>query len=358
MKKILLFLLLAIFSLGGVAQERTTIKVLSVDSLKDDTHAVRYGPRDKEGNSRGYAYVRIMAPRTEDMKFTIKGKAPDPAPTYNAGEWGVYVPQNFKEIVFLHERYGGGTIDLHEPAKKHKVYKVVLDVPLLEDSYDDLLVMAKDLYNNYKNHTESSYYDKARIAYDKLMAHEKCPQNLLEVFRCERDTMASIRKYTYFAEETEKRANKAEREKGFVSEEVYKNLSGEYTFLHRLATYHPEVKGFADKKEKVWERLSKHPKAKETVKEVETVHRQVIAGKVKKSNAYDTRPLNSLHVNVSTQYDVSKKDAREAAKQIGNVAADGTFSVVIPDGYTYLFIDGEKHAHRIVSGMTTIEIII
>ena len=106
----------------------------------------------------------------------------------------------------------------------------------------------------------------------------------------------------------------------------------------------------------LWNRISKHPKAKEMVKETMTIQRQVVSGRVTLGNKNDFRPLNSLHVNVSMQQDVGKKDARQNSKQIGNVAADGTFSVIMPDGYHYLFIDGEKKAHHITPDTTTIDI--
>lgn len=351
-KLLLLFMLLAMVSIDGSAQE---ITVKSIEYLQNDMEARRNEVLDNNGTP--CAYIRISVPRAEGMKFTgIKGEA-----KYRAGEYGVYVPEGTKRIKFNHEKYQAGTIDFTgfvEKIEKQCVYLVVLDVPLIGDSYEDLLEIAKEHYKNHPSHTESDYYDAARIAYDNAINHKDCPQNMRDVLREERDTMASIRKYTYFAEETERRADKAEKEQGFESDEVYKNLGGTYKFLNRLITSHPEIEGLKVKRDRVWERLSKHSKAKEMVKETVTIQRQVIEGKVKKSNNYDFRPLNSLHVNVSHQRDVSKKDARQAAKQIGNVAADGSFRIVVPDGYDYLFIDGEKQAHLITSDMTTIDIIL
>ena len=226
----------------------------------------------------------------------------------------------------------------------------------LHESYESLLANARKFLKEYSSHTESSYYDAARTAYDKVLEHADCPVDQREALRCERDTMASIRKYTYFVEETDRRAKKAEVEQGFESDEVFKNLSGEYKFINRLIAYHPEIEGLAAMSTNLWNRISKHPKAKEMVKETMTIQRQVVSGRVTLGNKNDFRPLNSLHVNVSMQQDVGKKDARQNSKQIGNVAADGTFSVIMPDGYHYLFIDGEKKAHHITPDTTTIDI--
>ncbi len=244
-------------------------------------------------------------------------------------------------------------IDISEIGYKERRAFLVM---ALTESYESLLAHAKKFMAEYASHTESSYYDAARTAYDKVLEHADCPIDKREEIRCERDTMASIRKYTYFVEETERRAQKAEAEQGFGSDEVFKNLSGEYKFIERLIAYHPEMEGLTEMKTRVWNRLSKHPKSQETVYETVTVQRQVITGKVTMKNQFDTRPLNSLHVNVSMQSDVGKKEARLNAKMVGNVAADGTFSITMPDDYHYIFIDGEKKAHHITPEMTTIQI--
>lgn len=236
--------------------------------------------------------------------------------------------------------------------KERKAYVIMA----LTESFESLYAAAKKFIQEYPAHTESSYYDAARTAYDKVLEHADCPIDQREAIHCERDTMASIRKYTYFAEETARRAHKAEAEQGFESDEVYKNLSGEYKFILRLITYHPEIQGLATMKTNVWNKLCKHPKAKTLVTEKVTIQRQVISGKVTMKNKYDTRPLTSLHVNVSKQQKVADKNARLDSKMVGNVAADGTFSVIMPDDFHYLFIDGEKKAHYITSDMTTIKI--
>ncbi|GEM_PF-3610287 len=237
----------------------------------------------------------------------------------------------------------------------YKGRRAYVVMPLTE-SYEALLATARKYMAEYPSHTESAYYDAAKIAYDKVIEHSDCPIDMREVIRSERDTIASIRKYTYFAEESGRRAQKAEAEQGFESADVYKYLSGRYKFINRLLTYHPEIQGLQAMGEATWEQLSKHPQASKTVQVTTTVQRQNIRGKVTITNPYDPRPLNSLHVNVAMHKDVSKKEARQSSRMVGNVAADGTFSIVMPDGYSYIFIDGEKKAHSVTPDMTTIEI--
>lgn len=237
----------------------------------------------------------------------------------------------------------------------YKGRKAYVVMPLTE-SYEALLATARKYMAEYPSHTESAYYDAARTAYDKVIERDDCPIDMREVIRSERDTIASIRKYTYFAEEAERKAQKAEAEQGFESADVYKYLSGRYKFINRLLTYHPEIQGLIAMGEATWEKLSKHPQASKMVQVTTMVQRQNIRGKVTITSPYDPRPLNSLHVNVAMQKDVSKKEARQSSRMVGNVAADGTFSIIMPDGYNYIFIDGEKKAHLVTPDMTDINI--
>lgn len=348
MKKLLLFMMLVMVSFGSIAQE---ITVKSIKYLEKDLEASR--ERVLDNNDTPCAYIRILAPRVRGLEFTgIMGQ-----PKYQSGEYGVYVPEGTKRIKFRHDDYQAGTIEFTMPIKKLCVYQVELDVPLIDGSYEDLLSKAKKLYKDYRSHTESEYYYKASVTYDKVLAHDECPPEQRAAIRCERDTMTNIRRFTYWAESGEDKANQAEKalesasgdEYKRLSSQVYKNLSAAYECYRRLAIWHPEVKGFEGKKKEVWERRCKCPDVQETVKETVTVQRQVIAGKAPNSVG--------KYVYASRFRDTYKKDARQSAKLLGSVAADGSFRYVMPDGYHYLFIEGERQAHYITSDMTTIEIL-
>ncbi len=334
MKKLLLFLLLAMVSLGGFAQE---ITIKSITYLENDLEARRNPVLDNNGNP--CAYVRILAPRVQGMEFKgIKGEA-----KYQAGEYGVYVPERTKRIKFHHEKYQAGTIEFTMPIEKQCVYQVVLEVPIVGDSYEDLFAIAKEYYENYPSHTESAYYDAARIAYENVIKHNDCPQDMRNALRAEHDTMAVLRRSTYLVEAAEAKVKQYETEKGFSSEEVGKYLGGEIAFVERILKAHPEIKSFVSLRDSLNERLKQWTKSR------------TISGKISFENEAMAFPFETMKVYASS----SKKIKN--AKVIGKVKADGTYSVVKPNGMNplYIYVTGEKDdAHYVAPDKTVLDIIV
>lgn len=222
------------------------------------------------------------------------------------------------------------------------------------DSFDGLLAKAREYYQNYPAHTESSYFDAARIAYDNAIGHDDCPQGQRDALREERNKMAAIRQKTYFVEKCDTMARQFEAQKGFECEEVYKYLGGQHKFLTELMQDYPELTGLRPIDAAVEARLNQHPKTKVTVKETVTVKRQIVSGKVSFKNEYVARPFNTLKVYSSP---TSKID-RTRSKLIGSVNADGTYSVILPDDTLYIYVTGEKEAHYVGSGTSKLDIVI
>lgn len=319
--------------------------------LENDITARRNEVLDNNGTP--CALIRILVPMVKGMQFTgIKGEA-----KYLPGEYDIYVPQGSKRIKYRHEKYPAGTIEFSMPIEKLCVYQIILNVPNLSESYDELMSVAKEYYDNYPAHTESSYFDAARLAYDKVIEHNDCPLDLRDSIRAERDTMASLRRNTYLIEAADAKAKQFEKEKGFNCDEVYKYLSGELRFANRILRSHPEITGIKDIKDSVLARLQTHPKGQNIVETTITKHRETIGGKISFKNEYMAIPFQNMRVFATT----SPKIKGGQSRKIANVKADGTYSAVKPDGVypLYIYVTGEKDdAHYVPQGTTSMDIIV
>jgi hypothetical protein len=344
-----LFMPLFICSFISISAQEITVK--SMTKLENDLAARRNEVLDNNGVP--CALIRILVPMVKGMQFTgIKGEA-----KYLPGEYDVYIPQGSKRIRFRHEKYPAGTIEFSIPIEKLCVYQIILNVPNLSESYDELISIAKEYYNNYPAHTESSYFDAARLAYDKVIEHNDCPQDMRDAIRAERDTMASLRRNTYLIEAAEAKAKQFEKEKGFNSDEVYKYLSGELRFTNRILSSHPEITGVKDIKDNVLARLQNHPKGQNIVETTVTKQRETISGTISFKNKYMAIPFQNMHVFATSSPNI--KDGQ--SRKIANVKADGTYSAVKPDGINplYIYVTGEKDdAHYVSQGTTSMDIIV
>lgn len=348
MKRFLTTSLFICFFLSVSGQE---ISVRSMVKLENDITARRNEVLDN--NSIPCALIRILVPMVKGMQFTgIKGEA-----KYLPGEYDVYVPQGSKRIKFRHENYPAGTIEFTMPIEKLCVYQIILNVPNLTASYDELISIAKEYYDNYPKHIESSYFEAARLAYDKAIEHNDCPQDMRDAIRAERDTMASLRRNTYLIEAAETKAKQFEKEKGFNCDEVYKYLSGELRFANRILRSHPEITGINDIKEHVLARLQTHPKGQNIVETSVTMNRETISGSISFKNEYMAIPFQNMRVFATSTPNIKSGQSRK----IANVKADGTYSAVKPDGIDplYIYVTGEKDdAHYVPKGTTSMDIII
>lgn len=231
------------------------------------------------------------------------------------------------------------------------------DTVIHEQTYQEALAIARERYKNYPLHTESSYYDAARLAYDKAIEHNDCPQDMRESIRVERDTMASLRRNTYLIEAAEAKANEYENKKGFECDEVYKYLSGELRFANRILQSHPEITGIMNIKERVLARLRSHPKGQNVVETTVTKQRETISGTISFKNEYMAIPFQNMRVFATTSSKI--KDGQ--SRKIANVKTDGTYNAVKPDGMDplYIYVTGEKDdAHYVPKGTTTMDIIV
>jgi len=332
MKRITLFIVLLAGFLCGNAQQ---ITVKEMKKLENDLSARRNERLDNNG--KACAMIKVLVPMVKNLHFSgIMGDA-----IYMPGEYDVYVPEGSKKIKYRHEKYAAGTILFSMPIEHSCVYQIILDVPNLTDSFDDLMSIAKEYYANYPTHKESSFYDAARIAYDNAIEHHDCPLELREKIRVERDTMASLRRYTYLIEAAEQKAGQYEKQKGFECDEVYKYLGGSVRFANRILRYHPEMEVVRQYRDELLTRLQSHPKGKKEDGDTIVVkHRETISGTIRFKNEYMAIPFNKMHVYATSSPTIQDSSSRI----IGRVNADGTFKVVRPVDVhpLYIYVTGEK----------------
>lgn len=238
--------------------------------------------------------------------------------------------------------------------KEKRRYAVVS----ITETFETFLAKAREFFVNYPSHTESSFYDAAKIAYDNAIKHNDCPFNLRDSLRAEYDLMADLRRNTYLVEAAEKKAKEFEREKGFDSDEVFKYLGGEIGFIDRILKAHPEMAVFNSLRSDVAQKLGRHPKSK--IKDGEEVimrKRETISGTVSFKNEYMAIPFERMKIYATSSSEIKNGQSR----MIGKVNADGTFNVVKPDGINplYIYVSGEKDdAHYVSAGTTSIDIIV
>ncbi|MBQ7511419.1 MAG: hypothetical protein IJU11_01590 [Prevotella sp.] len=234
----------------------------------------------------------------------------------------------------------------------YKLTVGVNDAMAHEPGFEDLLSQAREYYRTYPSHGEYNFYDAARIAYNKTL--DCAPDDQKDAIRAELDTLLSIRRNIYLIDKAEEKAQGFEKEKGFTDPDVYKYLAGAVRFCDRILTYHPEITPIHTTKQRIMARVSQHPSSKTQVTETVTRQRQAITGTVSFKNQYRAIPFAEMRVYATT----TAKIANGKSHVIGKVNADGTFSVIKPDGKDYIYVSGEKDNAHYIGGTSHIDIIV
>lgn len=341
-KKICLYL--AMLCLCICAQAQNEIKVKEIVLKENDLEARTNQKNDINDNP--CALVKIAVPRLQGMVFKSVIDT-----LYTPGVYKVYLPAGTKRLKFQHKDYQPGVIEFPKPLESLCVYMVTLDVPLLAETYEDCLATARKYNSEYRSHTESSYYDAARTAYDKVLEHKDCPHDVREELWAERNKMAAVRKLTYLRERAEFIVDSLKRASSYDSDECYKYIGISYKICDSLYKTHPEIVGVSSLKTQSFNRYQSHPKSKYTVSESKIVHRKVVTGVVTfKSKIHP--PVQSIHIFACK----SSKPEKATQKMIGGLKEDGSYSVVMPDGYSYIYFDGEKAAHYVSGDKLDVEL--
>ena len=54
----------------------------------------------------------------------------------------------------------------------------------------------------------------------------------------------------------------------------------------------------------------------------------------------------------------AKPSAKDEKKMIGKVNSDGTYQVILPDGFDYILFEGEKKAYLVVQSNTQLNVVL
>jgi hypothetical protein len=206
-----------------------------------------------------------------------------------------------------------------------------------------LLAHARQLREEHETHTESSYFDAARMAYDKALEHKDIPYDQISTIREERNEMAFLRKKSYFAERAQVKADEAKKTNGWESQEVYKYLMGRSKFLKDILDVHPEMTGFKKLYEENEKIVSKHPLFVETDTITTTGRRQVISGRVVKGSSF-LLSVGGLRVFSAKKYEKNKDDD---LVEIGRTKSDGSFNIPLIKSTRYILFEGERKSRII-----------
>lgn len=221
-----------------------------------------------------------------------------------------------------------------KPKDKFLYGVVVVEKEVMKEySFDELLAQAKKRYQEYPQHTDLAFYEGARTAYLGAINHKDCPDAMRAILQAECDSILSIRKCVSMYEQAHKLASQQER----GSNMEYKCLVVQLVNVKKLLRYHPEIEGFNSIRVRVESQKEKNPN------NYKTVQRQKVSGKISFANESDSEPFSSLTIFGSP---VEKVD-RKRSTRIGRVNSDGSYSVLIPDGVSYIYVTGEKKAHYI-----------
>lgn len=265
-------------------------------------------------------------------------------------EWNTVTEQlaNLLKIEVSGEKSNIMTIDYNQiktmnPMSLLRYNIVILNETIIkEETFNEIITAAKSRYQEYPQHTDFNFYDGAMTAYKKALGHKDCPDAMRPTLQAEYDSIVSMRKWVNFYERGLQLAQKAEPK----SKDEYKYLLVQLRSVNHLLDYHPEISGFKVIRDQVKKSIGENPNSKYTVK------RQRVSGKVSFADAKESRPFNSLKVFASP----SEKIDRKLSDQIGNVNADGSYNVLIPDNCRYIYVTGEKKAHFIGDGRDKLDI--
>ena len=358
--KLLLVTTLFTFTLSLAAQEAEedvmTVKEFYMD-LKDIS-AARSERTDLNGNPAALVKVQVL---TED-EVTISSAMKLGDVEHKANEYWIYMAAGAKNMKISHPLFPMITVVFSEVSGGEVVklegkttYRLVIDVPRSgAESFDDILNDARKMRSEMGTHPETEYYRKAALRYDAAMKHQDCPATRLQELQVEYDEMRYYRKFTNMYNLAEEGIQRCTQNYGYDSDSVYIFLKRKYATANKLVEKNPTA-AFQQLKQTSWDNLQKHPKSKTGEVSSVNVQRRQVKGFVERS--WGPTELTGIY---AAKVDNSDKKDR---KYIGQVAKDGSYSVVMPDGYNYIVFDfdfknksTQKETHHLITESTTLDV--
>lgn len=215
--------------------------------------------------------------------------------------------------------------------KEKRRYAVIA----ITESYESLITHARDMVEKKNTHIDYGYYEAIVLAYDKAIEHKDVPHDRIEALQKERNDIATLRKQFFLMGRAQELADKAEKEKGFECEAVYKNLSARCKIAEIIMTEHPEIEGVDEIYTNTFERLEKHPGFE---------RRWMLKGKVIKGSSYLLDPKG---MRVFAADKPGKIKEKERGKMLGKIGQNNTFHIVLTEPVGYIIIEGEKESRPV-----------
>ena len=354
------FFFVSLFALGLYAQEES----MTVVSFKQDLQdlSARTAPQfDMDSDLCAMVKVQVLC---EDP-ITFQGSYLKGTPEKHQNEYWAYMAKGAKKVTVSHPRYEALPVVFSEASKgavkyleTGSTYRLVISVPekptdtvLVAETFDAKLEEARKLYKDRFTHAESDYFRKAASIYDAAMKHTDCPSSMLQPLQEEYDDMRYMRKFTFLYEKANRIASENAAKFGYDHDSVYHYLQLAYKASLKLTQKYPQSKPFKQLSQSAQEKLTKHPLGKVTKEVTVTKVRPSAHGTV--TLVKSTLPLNTISIYACQD---AKPNAKSPKKLIGNVQSNGHYSVILPDGYNYIILDGEKTAHYVQGADSEINI--
>lgn len=362
MKKLVL-LLFTLCCTALFAQEQESMKVVSFKQDLQDLSARTN--RVEDNNGTPCALVKIQVLTEDQITFTGGYLVGDVQKRVN--EYWAYLANGAKKIEVSHPRFeklvvsfkeaSGGSIVMVDSLS---TYKLVISVPvtevdtvLVEETFASKLEEARKMYQEAGQYSDSEYFRKAVGLYDAAMKHSECPSDMLQTLQKEYDDVRFMRKYTYIYEKTNRIAAEHERNLGYAHDSVYHYLTLAYKSALKLKKQFPAMASFGQLTSAAQAQLSKHPLGQVTKEQVVNVERPSAYGKVTIDKS--VLPLNAICIYACKK---AKPSAKDEKKMIGKVNSDGTYQVILPDGFDYILFEGEKKAYLVVQSNTQLNVVL
>ena len=340
----------------GTADDALTVNSFSCDLV--DLSAATHPREDLNGDICALVKVQM---RFNEAAVSFGGNVMGDVQEQKNEYW-VYLTQGTKRLKITHPNYpqllvvfadvSNGEIKALE---SKMTYRLVINVPAQQvievhdtivEGFDTKLAEARAMKRDYPKHAETEYYRKAVLLYEAVMNHSQCPPDMLKQLQEDYDAMRFMRKYTYNYEKQTAQAQRLSASFGATSDTVYNSLLVAYKCTRKLVEDYP-TPAFKAISDSAYTRLAKHPKAASgKVAQTVTRKRIVVMGTV----TLKTASMQLAAVNIYAAKDL--KPAAKDLKLIGRVQADGSYRVIIPDGYSHILFDGEKKAHPVAESQT------
>ena len=357
MKRIVILLVAAVFSAVVVKAQKLEVKELKAEL--NDPAATQYPVKDYNGDNCALIIVGLAVDNAKFEGNIIKQERKA------NGEYWVYITDGSMDMQINTKDYLPEPVEFVKlgitAVESGRTYRMFVERPNLEMSFEEELGIAKGFYKNYPLHTESSYFQDARKAYDIVLGRLDCPDELVDSLRNESNKMARIYKLSLFREKCMTRIEDSKKKSTFEDLKTWRAILMACNQLDTLTSEYPEIKGFTPIYEETVKIRNQHPQSKTTVEKEVTIQRQVITGTIRSTDPDKVRTFGSMSVYATNLSEVTNS-TRSMSTRIGSVRSDGTFRVVMPDDMNYLYVSGEvkrkTKTHYISQNMNSIEIII